>query len=343
MAYGLRPDKPVGAELRRSVRKQLTAALEELTSPGGTDETVVHEARRRIKKVRAALRLYRERLGSDFRRSNRRMRRASRRLAPIADGEALGRAFETLVVAHPREVTPEVAAAVRRHLRGVLAEVSVRSMADQAIPHVIRRLRQERQRAAAWRLDGDGFTLVESGLERTVRRSRAAMARAKAHETSGRFHAWRRRVKDHWLQLRLLGPRCADGLATDIVRLDQLDELLGQAHDLSLLAGRLVAGVPVSRLDAAALLRLVHREIWRCRRAALAVGATAYADTDAVMVACVRQRWREKGSDLEPMVLSRWGQTPVVKKPSVQDLTPLSPSSTGAHGRRAPEGSGSAA
>lgn len=323
MAFGLRPHKPVGAELRRSVRKQLTAALEELTSPSGADEIVVHEARRRIKKVRAALRLCRERLGSDFRRTNRRMRRASRRLAPIADGEAVGRAFEALAGAHPREVTPEVVAAVRRHLRSVLAEVSVRATADEAIPHVARRLRQERQRATAWRIDGDGFELVESGLERTVRRSRAAMARAKAHETSRRYHAWRRRVKDHWLQLRLLGPRCADGLATEIVRLAQLDELLGQAHDLSLLAGRLVAGVPASRRDVAALLRLVHQEIWRCRRAALAFCATAYAATDEALVACIRTRWQETGSE--------------------SDLTPPTVSSIGAHGRRALEGSGSAA
>lgn len=305
MAYGLRPERPVGAELRRAVRKQLTAAIAELTGPRGANEATVHEARRRIKKVRAALRLCRDVPGSDFRQANRRMRRVSRRLAPIADCEATGRAFDALAAAHLQALAPEALAAVRQYLQNALAVAEVRAAADQMIPHVTRRLRHERQRVATWRRAGDGFVCVEPGLARTVRRSRAAMTHAKAHETRRRYHAWRRRVKDHWLQMRLIGPRCADSLAADIVRLDQLDELLGQAHDLSLLATALMAGEPVGRRDDAALLRLVHRELWRCRRAALAVGERTYADADEVIVAYVADRWLPGDEPREPAQESR--------------------------------------
>lgn len=292
MSYGIRCHKVVGPELRRVIRKQLAYAVDELEGPRSADERTVHEARRRIKKVRAALRLCRDGLGDEFRRANRRMRRASRQLGPIADGEALGRAFDALAAAHPREVPPPVVATVRQQLRTALDAIEARATGDQVLTRVTRRLRQERRQLDRWPLDGDGFDVVAPGFTRTLRRSRAAMARATAHGNSRRFHAWRRRVKDHWLQLRLMEPRCADVATTELVRIDQLDELLGQAHDFALLGAVLVKGVPVSHGEAAALLRLVHREMWRCRRTALALGAAVYAEPDAAMLARLVRAWQ---------------------------------------------------
>ena len=170
----------------------------------------------------------------------------------------------------------------------------------QAVAHVSRRLRQERHHTDQWPIDGDGVELVSAGFARTLRRSRAAMARARAHGSTRRFHAWRRRVKDHWLQRRLLSPRWPDVEDTDIMRLDRLDEVLGQSHDLALLGAALAQGVSLSRAEAAVLLRLVHRETWKCRHASLALGASVYADSEETVVGRLTSAWLPSLDDAAP-------------------------------------------
>jgi CHAD domain-containing protein len=67
------------------------------------------------------------------------------------------------------------------------------------------------------------------------------MAEAIAADTDDAlFHAWRRRVKDHWYQMRLL-----DGLhrraSSRVKRLGQLQDWLGDDHNLVLLRAALLA------------------------------------------------------------------------------------------------------
>ena len=92
MAFRLREDEPVAKGLSRLVRKQLRSAVERLTSDG-SDEAI-HDARKRIKKVRAVLHLAGTDLGGD--RALKRLRRGSHALSPLRDMDAMIEAARTL-------------------------------------------------------------------------------------------------------------------------------------------------------------------------------------------------------------------------------------------------------
>lgn len=292
MPYGIGIGQPVSDEIRRIVRKQLKLAIVDLAATDAPSDGTVHDARRHIKKARAALRLCRAALRPSYRQANRRLRHASRLLAPVADGEAVVRAFTALAAAHAAELPAAATDAVRRYLAERQAANNRRAARHHVLRRVVEALGKERGRARHYAMRGDDYPLLAPGFERTIRRSRAAMARAFACQTARHYHDWRRRVKDHWLQTRLLNGRCDNRLSGDAQRLDELDALLGNCHDLALLAAILVEGVPLTRAHAATCLRVIRRTQWQQRRAASVLGAAVYGDTATEAVNRAARAWR---------------------------------------------------
>lgn len=293
MAFAFDPRRPLPRELRRVVRKQLKLAVLELRGARvHPDDRAVHEARRRIKKARAALRLCRPWLGARFSKSSRRLGRVSRMLAPIADSEAMVRVFATLL--RPPSVAPGTFA-VRsighqlEHHRQTVYDGAVRR---RCFERAARLLARERRRVGRWRLDdADATANVRAGLARTVRRSRRAMTRAIARPTEARFHTWRRRVKDHWLQLRLMD---TGSLTADVARLERLDAALGACHDVALLtAATRRATPPLERRDIAGCLRSLRGERTARRRESVAVGRAVYGESTRACLARATEAWAD--------------------------------------------------
>src|SRR6266702_6584666 len=82
--------------IRRIMCKELKKALDSLTVRRLTDEKI-HDARRRIKKARAALRLLRDALGKGaYTRENTALRDVARPLSQVRDSKVLLDALEKL-------------------------------------------------------------------------------------------------------------------------------------------------------------------------------------------------------------------------------------------------------
>ena len=71
---------------------------------------------------------------------------------------------------------------------------------------VAARLHKAEQSAKAWRPARGGFGALAAGLDEVRRDGRKAMARARESGDARDLHAWRKLVKAHWYELRLLGP-----------------------------------------------------------------------------------------------------------------------------------------
>jgi hypothetical protein len=118
------------------------------------------------------------------------------------------------------------------------------------------------------------------------------MAGARASSHSSGYHTWRQRVKDQWLQIRLLEERCGDGLALDEHRLEALDGYLGEWHNCAVLSRILTTDSTLNRRDAARCLRAVRRYERELRRCARRLGTAIYAETSKAFVTRVRREWR---------------------------------------------------
>jgi len=233
MAFALKHRKSIGSQLARIVAKELRAAVDEVAhaSSGGK---AIHETRKRVKKIRSVLHLLRKELGDSYARLNDQVRSAARQLSAIRDADVLVATMEKVRRHHGRLVTPEIFRVADATLKKRRSEAYARfgprriALVRTRLVHS-RRVMPDRIRAVA------NNRTMRDGVRRGYRRARKAMEEAIAARAEDvRFHTWRRRVKDHWYQMRLV--EGVDGTARRRVRqLKQLQDWLGDDHNLVVL------------------------------------------------------------------------------------------------------------
>jgi len=91
VGFRLKSGQAISNEVRRIVLKQLDLATSELTAIGDPEsDEAIHDARRRVKKIRAVIRLVRPVLDKQYRSGvDPALRRVSKMLAPVADGQGV--------------------------------------------------------------------------------------------------------------------------------------------------------------------------------------------------------------------------------------------------------------
>jgi hypothetical protein len=280
--------------VKRVVDKQLARAIELLQgSPGGRHDDAIHEARRHIKKARAALRLVGPSIGEPGELTIRHLRTAHRMLAPIADGQAVVSVADSLVPRAGRRAAASLTT-VHRVAAARAARIDRNAERDRLLPRVARILHHERARLRTWKYPLSDFRGLAPGLETSIRRSRKAMKRAAHRPTAEHYHAWRCRVKDLWFHLRLIEQRCGTVTAIETRRLEALDDCLGTHHNIVLLERLLMTEAVAPRQDTARILHLLRRYQSELRLRATVLGARALAVKPRRYVRRLRRRWQQE-------------------------------------------------
>jgi CHAD domain-containing protein len=293
--------EPLGSGHRRMVLGQLDLAIEALEGGAAkaSPEQRVHEARKGLKRLRALLRLLRDELGEQtYERESALLRDAGRGLARARDAEVLLSTLEDLIARHPGKL------ASRRgvlRMRGRLQQerdgAAALALADSAThAGTLSQLRGLRARVSDWQLaEPGGIEAIEPALERLYGKGRKRMrgaANAKGERRRMRtLHEWRKRVKDLRYVAEMLG---AHKVAK---RADELGELLGEEHDLAVLAQRVRREAKAGRASGAPgrrarkrLLKLIASRRRKLRKRALRDGERLYGRKPARFVRRVRKR-----------------------------------------------------
>jgi hypothetical protein len=109
-------------------------------------------------------------------------------------------------------------------------------------------------------------------LKTSYRASRKAMLKVGKTRRASDLHRWRKRVKTIWYQLRLLEGQ-APVLRTMLQRLECLETLLGEHHDLAVLQSMMAGDKRLRRAQALRQLTAVtHQLQTTLRRQALSQG-----------------------------------------------------------------------
>lgn len=300
MSFAIRPSDPgVQDAFRRIAQGQLAAALRTLHrrgDPVGPAPAAVHALRKRTKKLRGLLRLVRP-VFPGFDPANAALRDSARHLADLRDAEVRLATFRTLAAGLPsdpllRAADPLLAAEVAGLCRADRLTCLVTVLAAE--------LDGLRRQAADWHLTARDWAALEPGLRATLRRCRkglktAARARARGGGAAP-FHDWRKAVKHHWYQARLLEPVAPADLAPRIAALDALAEDLGDHNDLDLLLAHLAAH-PDRRLSTLAaegpFLRAARAARGDLARRALERGAALFAEPPGALLVRWRAGWRD--------------------------------------------------
>jgi len=235
MAYHLKRRKSISAELSSVVAKEFDKALDELRDRSHVDGwEAVHEARKRVKKIRAVLRLLRTDLGSHYAPRNKRLRKVAHELSPLRDVDAMAETVRSLRDRYPDLITPTTFAAVNRGFLARRRRTGRRTDSSRLRSGAARELRRTASSTVRRIRRVASTAAVTTGFRRGYERASDALAEVRAQPEDARFHAWRRRVKDHWYHVRLLEDLSAR--ARDRAqRLKRLETWLGDDHNLVLM------------------------------------------------------------------------------------------------------------
>jgi CHAD domain-containing protein len=292
----LSPD--LAAEVRRVAREQIDAALGGLEHTASNPSEGVHEARRRLKRVRALLRVAREPLGDVYGEENRRLRDVGRALAGLRDAEVARQTFDR-VFPDPR---PLPIGALREALEARLAHAGEeREPLSERRPRLIQELRKGRRAIECWPLSGvEGFDGLEPGLVRSYRRGRRGLRRSAKRRDPREFHEWRKRVKYHREHIRLLQETWKRPLRGRRRSLSRLSDLLGEAHDLFMLRQGLVDATETPPEEPLSVLDRHRRQL---ESEALLLGRRLYVEKPRRLVDRLRvcwEAWLEETALREP-------------------------------------------
>lgn len=241
MAFALEPTGSIRRRLVRLVRRQLRRAETHLR---GKHPSGVFEARKNLKKARAVIALLDEADVPSIRKDNDRLRDVGHVLAVIRDADAVVATFDTLR-SHFRKRLPEHTYAM---LRRTLIQAKVRASRDMKsdLTRAARTLRKVSAHAHQWRVPSIDARDLARLIKPGYRASRKAMRRAQDEMLPDDLHRWRRRLKTHWYQLRLL-----EGLQPSLHRrirdFKRLETWLGEDHNLTLLQAAIAKDDSVAR------------------------------------------------------------------------------------------------
>jgi CHAD domain-containing protein len=295
MGYKLRQQDPA-AEVRKVARQGIDKAIEALSVPPEERAEGVHQARKRFKELRALLRLVRKPLGAEFKCENNRLRDLGRALAESRDATAMLESWDALAARFPELFAETDFRQSRRRLqaRARQAEGDAAGL-DARIVQVIDELQTARSCVDSWPLRAKGFDLLAAGVGRTYADGCGELAKVRLDLSDEQLHQWRKRVKDHWYQTRLLAPSWPKLMQLRSDSLKRLADMLGDDHDLAMMQ-QLMQTEPQLFGDQALLERLgiaLARRRGELQSAALKQGDELYRVAPKALVARWRRYWDE--------------------------------------------------
>jgi CHAD domain-containing protein len=226
MSYRIEKEEALSAALGRIAAEEIARAMSELRRPNRAQ--ALHNTRKSLKRLRSLLRSLRVAFPKDlFRRENRRLAAAGRKIAPLRDVHVQLRALGKL-----RAATGPAAKKIERSL------LRRQAACTRKIPALRRAVRQmlsvSRESLASLPMSRATPRHLAASLRRIYKRGRAALKSARRHATPENLHEWRKQAKILGHGLDLIERLCPKEAGRTITRTGQLCQALGDDHDLFL-------------------------------------------------------------------------------------------------------------
>ncbi len=283
-------DASVEDAVRRIAAEEIGAAIAAIDGdlPAAAK---VHRVRRQMKALRALLRLVQPAF-EDFKKENRYFRNIARRLSGARDARVMLDTFDA-ITRRPDGLAPPRNLAIARE-RLALA-CAAQGDAVGLLAGVRDDLVAARKRARHWSLEEAGWAALAGGLARTYGNARRAMRRTLRTGDAHDSHEWRKGVKYHGAQARLLRAMKPGVLKDEAKLAARLGDILGERHDIDLFLDAMARAparfgdiVTVTQLAGLARLRVARLDR-RSRR----LGELLFAGKPGRHVAQWRGYWKD--------------------------------------------------
>ena len=274
MGYCLKLREPLSKGVKRIFREEIEAAVRLCRHPARQRGVTVHEVRKHLKKLRAALRLTKNEVGKNrWASEDRCLREIGRLVSDLRDAHVR---FQTLIQLRDdaKEQFPRIDELLSMERESFSAAFA--GWQKQAIP----KLERAGERLSRWSLAGITWKQICGVVAKSYRRGQNRLAKALKKRDPESFHVWRMSVKELWYQLRILRP--LNRLVLEEIASDAktLGELLGRAHDFAFLLARLdrERGDQALYDELVQFQKLIQKRGKRLHRDALELGRRFYAE-----------------------------------------------------------------
>ena len=274
MGFRLKLREPLPDGLKRVFREQIQSALELCRHPVRQRGVTVHEVRKHLKKLRAALRLTKNEVGKNrWASEDRCVREIGRLVSDLRDAHVR---YQTLIQLRDDadQQFPRIEELLSMERESFSAAFA--GWQKQAVP----KLKRVEGRLSKWPLSGITLKQICDVVAKSYRRGQSRLAKALKKRDPESFHVWRMTVKELWYQLRILRP--LNRLVLEEIANDAktLGELLGRAHDFAFLLARLdrERGEQALYDELVQLQKLIQKRGKRLHRDALELGRRFYAE-----------------------------------------------------------------
>jgi CHAD domain-containing protein len=274
MGFRLKLREPLPDGLKRVFREQIQSPLELCRHPARQRGVTVHEVRKHLKKLRAALRLTKNEVGKNrWASEDRCVREIGRLVSDLRDAHVR---YQTLIQLRDDadQQFPRIEELLSMERESFSAAFA--GWQKQAVP----KLKRVEGRLSKWPLSGIRLKQICDVVAKSYRRGQSRLAKALKKRDPESFHVWRMSVKELWYQLRILRP--LNRLVLEEIASDTktLGELLGRAHDFAFLLARLdkERGDQALYDELVQLQKLIQKRGKRLHRDALELGRRFYAE-----------------------------------------------------------------
>ena len=274
MSYRLRARESPAQGLLQIFREEIKSALKQCKHPAQQRGEAVHETRKHLKKLRAALDLVAPEVGKRrYTREDRCVRQIAKLVSDLRDAHVR---LQTLIELREHDTKRF------SHLENLLSieresfSAAFAGWQKQAIP----KLEALQRRLAGWPLEDLAWKNVCGAITKSYRSGRDALARALKKPSAECMHAWRMEVKQLWYQLRLLQPLNRVVLEKIAADAKTLGQLLGCDHDYAFLLERFEEkqAEPELQKERTDLEKLIRKRGRRLQRNATELGRRFYAE-----------------------------------------------------------------
>jgi len=274
MGYCLKLREPLSKGLKRIFREEIESAVRLCRHPARQRGVTVHEVRKHLKKLRAALRLTKTEVGKNrWTSEDLFLREIGRLVSDLRDAHVR---LQTLIQLRDDADQPFARIEELLSMEGESFSAAFSGWQKQAIP----KLERAGERLSKWPLAGITWKQICGVVAKTYRRGQNRLAKALKKRDPESFHVWRMSVKELWYQLRILRP--LNRLVLEEIASDAktLGELLGRAHDFTFLLARLdrERGDRALYEELVQLEKLIRKRGKRLHRDALELGRRFYAE-----------------------------------------------------------------
>jgi len=291
VAHHFKRKESVSNAVRRLGRERIRDAVDCLQSKRRAD--AVHCARKDIKKVRAVLRLVRERLERKHSaKVRKRLRESAADLTAVRDAYITTKTMDDLLRRYAGRLAPAASRRVRSALRNHFNAELKRFTSEQTAKHVVQTLRRAADALRKMAVHGKEWSAIQPGLKRTYQRGQRVLRLVEQEPAPENFHEWRKRTKDLWYHVRLLRPVSPEQLDAIGHDLGRLGDYLGDDHDLVILSGHLNDQLAPAERARKVLAGMIDQRPRELRAAALHLGERFYAEDASAFCDRLAGYWR---------------------------------------------------